>query len=125
MGCCEGKTNRKMPEISDNLMCHFIRGLIDGDGCITRSRSHYGRNYQFSIVILANLNMIYPIKRYLEKILGVSDHCILSEGPNIYSIRYSSKHDFLTIGDYIYNDAHIWISRKKDKFMEACEYFSC
>lgn len=114
-GCFNKKTFKiSFPSydiISKELIYHFIRGYIDGDGSIT----HGGCGS--SAITLEVLGTEKFLTTY-NKVLGF-------ENKKLYSFNHTSIKRSIISGPYaiyvldkIYNNAHIFLQRKYDKYLE-------
>lgn len=100
----------KMPKISNDLIRHFIRGYFDGDGNI---KNFYDKNnrhrYNFNIVggvdMLNSINDNMPCRLDIYKIKRDSD---------IFTLETTMKSKLVSIYNFLYKDATIYLSRKKD-----------
>lgn len=93
--------------IPSNLMRHFIHGIVDGDGSIgLRSDGRYGH-----IQVAGNKQDMTAISEVLSSI-GCRKAVPYSHY-NIYGISYSAKSDVTRILHYLYDDATIYLERKK------------
>lgn len=118
--------------MESNLVPHFIRGYFDGDGCVSvwESTERY-----FS----KRLNEIKKYKKLKAEfnIIGTIEFCECLEslfkdsiGVNckIYNDKRSDERivrikvwrheDMQKMYDYIYNDANLFLKRKKEKFVD-------
>ena len=86
---------------------HFIRGLIDSDGCICRKKN------SIYIEIAGHESYIKQISDMMPESWGIY------KNDNIFVIakRGNSK-DKLDFYSYLYKDATIWLQRKRDKYDE-------
>ena len=86
---------------------HFIRGLIDSDGCICRKKN------SLYIEIAGHESYIKQISNMMPESWGIY------KNDNIFVIakRGNSK-DKLDFYSYLYKDATIWLQRKRDKYDE-------
>ena len=86
---------------------HFIRGLIDSDGCICRKKN------SLYIEIAGHESYIKQISDMMPDQWGVY------KNDNIFVIakRGNSKDKF-DFYSYLYKDATIWLQRKRDKYDE-------
>ena len=86
---------------------HFIRGLIDSDGCICRKKN------SLYIEIAGHESYIKQISDMMPEQWGIY------KNDNIFVIakRGNSK-DKLAFYSYLYKDATIWLQRKRDKYDE-------
>lgn len=124
-GVTEGKSTRFIPALSDWLMPHYIRGLFDGDGSIVIRKAHtYGKAMRCCVVLLAYSNIINPLREYLENKLNLYHLSLCSDGGEAYSVRYSSRHDFIAVTNFMYKNANLYLKRKHCKYLEALSYLS-
>lgn len=100
--------------IAVDLTHHFIRGYFDGDGSISYSEKGGLCYPNFSIVgtwdVCNNIYNIFmnlsdSIKLYIEKY-----------GENTFKVRSGSQKNCLSIYKYMYENATIYLERKKDMF---------
>lgn len=101
----------RFPEnIDSNMIHHVIRGIFDGDGCISHNLvSFYGNEY-----------MMKDIKKILVDTININDNKIFN-GETCFSFSFSSKKDVKNFYHYIYDDATIFLKRKKERF-EKLDY---
>lgn len=122
-GVAEGKSERFFPNLKEEFIPHYIRGLFDGDGSITIRKAHsYGKAIRCCVVLLAHSKLISKLRDYLEKKLNVSHLTFCSDGGDAYSVRYSSRRDFITVTNFIYSNANIYLKRKFGKYQKALLY---
>lgn len=107
-----------------SLTSHFLRGIIDGDGCITISNSGdkykqtaiyisstVNQNWGFIGDILDSISVKYKIRR-LKDIRGESSQLLISDSLSIYNMC-----------EFIYKDSiDIRLERKYHKYMEFIDY---
>lgn len=117
-GVTENKTEHAyLPILEDkNLMRHMIRGIIDGDGFINSYISNR-RNELFRIGVCGTYATVKGLNDYLVDELDVFDR-VVTKTENIYMVDWASRRDFESICNYLYDDATIYLKRKKDKFDE-------
>lgn len=99
--------------VPDHLMWHFIRGLFDGDGSIFRSDFHSWR---------ATITSAAPILHELSDMLtrsGVHNVMRNSWSKKTNEIYISRVIEIKKFHDLIYQDASIWMHRKRDRFDEC------
>ena len=116
LGCVPNKSLIvEFPSISYDLSRHFIRGVFDGDGCISfiKNNSKYKR---FNI-ISGSEKFINSIKFILEKEINASIHLRKLKGKNIFSLDTSKKNIVQSIFRFMYKDATIYLDRKYQKFL--------
>lgn len=99
--------------VPKELIRHFIRGFIDGDGCIESSIKRLS-------ICSMSYNILLSIKLFLEKELDIKEYNIkptLKESGNIlyYYIIYSDS--FMKVLDYLYKDSTIYLTRKYNNYL--------
>jgi len=108
-GIIPNKTHHTFfPEIKKELQKHFIRGVVDGDGCINK--------YHFSV--LGNHLLISEISNILVKECNLIKKELVVNNkntPNIVFIAYYKKLDIKKIIEYLYKDSTIYLERKFEK----------
>lgn len=97
------------PKLPSILIKHFIRGVFDGDGCVSKNRKCIVVNF-----VSASFTFIQELKDILY-IFGVTTGKIL-DYKTWYSITVYSKRSTKTFYDLIYRDCNICLRRKKIKF---------
>ena len=105
----------QFPNISDNLIRHFIRGYFDGDGCLTITEKTFqigfagaSENFHIGLKNILELNGFHPCE-YIR---------VNKYGTKIYYMRLNrieEKYEFL---NWIYNDCNIYLDRKYQKYLK-------
>lgn len=107
-GCTPNKSLiLKFPNLSNDLIRHFIRGFFDGDGCITRQVNHLTVSPRISLL---------GTKDVLEKILYHSN----TDAKFRHDKRHSeetltldwNKEQGIKFINYIYNNSNVYLDRK-------------
>lgn len=113
IGLVENKTLKlEFPTvITDDLLPHFLRGLLDGDGFLEKKRYRIG--YTGTTALLTEIN------HKINRILGINFNIYAekcksnSMGNNLIStMKISNKKDCIKFLNYIYKDATIYMNRK-------------
>jgi hypothetical protein len=119
----------RFPDIPKSLERHFIRGVFDADGCMTKqiriTRRKSGRVYishggEFSIE--GNRELVSAIQLRLVE-LGLSANSINYAGKNVNRVRYGGINQLKTIYRYLYDGATIYLERKKELFDNILENY--
>lgn len=108
-----GLTPRKSLTIKMNipLSFPFIRGLIDGDGCI-----HVKSTNSVSVAIVSgSLVFMEQVKNFLES-NGIN--CKIRSSDNLFNLIISSRNNVLNFYRYLYYKSTYCLSRKREKY--AC-----
>ena len=120
LGCIPNKTLKlKFPterQVPKHLINHFIRGYIDGDGCITNST--------YSIMSLE----ILGTEEFLN---GIRKHFDLPNDKYLYDFNHSQIKRLMLTGknaynilNKIYENSDIFLIRKFNKYKEFAPLFS-
>ena len=99
-----------------DLYCHFIRGLIDGDGSI----SFYNRQNRCCHVkairfCQGNKKFVEDFIKFLHDNIGTKMINVYQEKENLWSCAYRTNSDMILLINYLYKDATIYLTRKKEK----------
>ena len=112
-GCLECKSLiLKAPNIEYNLKRHFIRGYVDGDGCLT-----YQRKNPLSMTL--NIIGTEDILKFIYKSIFGNNYCILLKDKrfhNEYTKYVTFGREQSRIISYIlYENSNIYLQRKFDR----------
>jgi intein/homing endonuclease len=99
-----------------DLYRHFIRGLIDGDGSI----SFYNRQNRYCHVkairfCQGNKKFVEDFIKFLHDNIGTKMINVYQEKENLWSCAYRANSDMILLINYLYKDATIYLTRKKEK----------
>ena len=116
------KTNIvKYPEIPDELQNHFIRGVFDGDGCISihkENREGCGVNRGQFNICSGSKEFIYEYVEKLIILVNVKRNKIINHNNRYYTIDWAGFTDIENLYKFLYNNATIYLDRKKKTFDE-------
>lgn len=113
LGCVNNKTFKiTLPELNDEIMCHFIRGYFDGDGGISKIKGKWDK-----VSIAGNQNFIESLKQYLLE-YDISKIYIYTQG-KIKILSITNISDIIKFKKIIYNNDTISLERKKNRFNEV------
>ena len=112
--------------IPENLRGHFVRGFIDGDGYMGDN----GEEGNFSISIVGvSESFLTCIGDLISIATGMSYNLYKSKGKTVdyISLRWSCDRmnkleKIAKLRDYLYTNATIYLSRKKEKIDAYIEY---
>lgn len=109
--------------IPENLMNHFIRGLFDGDGCLSKTIQKNKNNiFSYRFDICGTLNVCLGVQRELNKVVIKEDE---NRKPyqqgKIYRQFYRKLQSLKLIYNYLYEDAHFFLKRKQNIFKQVFE----
>ena len=98
---------------SEQLIRHFIRGYVDGDGCVTHTS-----NSKLEFIIIGTKEFLNGIKEYCPYIHNILYHKDKRRpDSNTYSLIFANN-IAKAFGRYIYENATIFLSRKYNKFLD-------
>jgi intein/homing endonuclease len=122
LGVVPSKTFKlKFPNfIEEHLIHHFVRGYFDGDGNI-----HYNKSCkQLMFSITSTENFLLSLQEILIKNCFLNKVKLGTRHPerkhNIRQLAYCGNNSVRRIYEWLYNDANIFLSRKKlyyDKYL--------
>ena len=108
-----------IPEMSESLIRHFIRGYFDGDGCITiwlskeKCKSDRVRG-KFDICAKSASILNEFIKFFATHDIKINLNYLKRD--DMYRISTSSKKELEKIYNILYKDSNFYLSRKFNKF---------
>ena len=102
--------------IDDKWMPHVIRGILDGDGHIAAHQN--GTRFLHGISFCGSHKLMEDLSNYC------SQHLKLKVAPQVYDykdrqlseIKIQNIDDMYTFGEWIYKNATIYLTRKKDTY---------
>lgn len=130
LGVLKNKTYKELniPVMDESLIRHFIRGYFDADGTV-----FYDRKYLRANICSINHDFLIKLKNVLDKNEIISTITIETrEGKKLktpqgiesitfkdmYRLNISSKSIKTNFKDYLYNNASIFLTRKKEIFFK-------
>lgn len=104
-------------QVSKELIPHFIRGYMDGDGCIVCTEKHK------SIEILGTNHILKGICYYTNIPIGriYKTNC---KSDKIFRLVCNKTRDVLNFCNYIYKDSNIYLERKFNKYKLLMKYYA-
>jgi hypothetical protein len=132
-GCNINKSRVGMtfPLLRNDLIHHFIRGFMDGDGCITLGKRNYKykrkrtwkvknahlESYRLRLAFTStDAHFLGEIVKYLP-----TDKYKMNRKQRkqfVYTLWIERQKEVLQCLDYIYKDAHYFLKRKYEKLIE-------
>lgn len=109
---------KNLPEIPEEFMLDYLRGLWDGNGSFIITYPENRKNFRFS-ASLTNYNRCFleEISKYLNDNYNFPKGHIYKDH-NVWCLRYSAKRDVLHLGQLFYENNYLSLRRKKDKYLE-------
>lgn len=108
-----------LPIIPEEMYRHFIRGLFDGDGCLTFSMDKNYRRYTFSIV--GSYDLMIGVKNIIfnETKINLSDRKMKS----IHNVYKRGNQQIMEIMDWLYKDSSVFLIRKHEKYQDMLNFY--
>lgn len=117
-GITERKSGKEKPYICKNkeLEKSYIRGLIDGDGCLGKTR--------FFIKLVGSQEICTYFKDFIKNnvLIAANSKAEVREKETIYEIQFSGKNLASEIINYLYKDSNIYLDRKYQIYLD---HYSC
>lgn len=102
-----------------NLVRHFIRGYIDGDGAIVKNNTQYGPSY--SVNIVGTDSVLEFIADYLYSnnlIKNKNKHEKRHKDDVVSYCRWGGNIQTYHILSHLYDNAHCYLSRKYNRYID-------
>jgi len=120
-GIVQNKThllNNLPTNIDNNLMKHFIRGYFDGDGTVYSYKEKGSEKVKLRFGFYGTHNYVKSIRDYLgkEADLSMNVNPYDQKEAEVSFILYTTQNNIKDFYNYTYNDATIYLTRKRRKF---------
>lgn len=102
-------TLKSLASLPDELMPHYLRGLFDGDGVCSFNRPYLRIGY-----CSYNIEFVENFQDYIVQKLKINKNQLFNTG-NCWQCSWSKRQDLEKIYHYLYDNATIFLSRKKNK----------
>lgn len=113
----------KYPEIPKHLESHFMRGLFDGDGCISIHKKRKGSRDTSDRgqvnICSGSRDFIEEYVERLNKYCGITKNKIRCPKGTYNVIDWGSFSDIEKFYEFFYKDATVYLERKKETFDRA------
>lgn len=124
---CNKTRSVKTPNISKSLLCHFYRGILDGDGWITHR--YFGKKRIFSFEIgfsSANIDFLKEIQKWIEDSINRKCGYIISRNRHngsVCQLTIGGNILFLEVINLLYpKSCVVFLDRKKEIIEESIVY---
>lgn len=107
----------KYPNISEKYDKDFIRGLFDGDGCLTYSMRGNYRGYKFSIV--GNEELILEVR---NRLLKLNIYIGFRKNKSIYELSVKGNRQIIKLLNWLYLDSDTSMNRKEEKYQDMIKW---
>lgn len=104
------------PNISDNLIRHFIRGFFDGDGWICFSKNKFYLSFSS-----CSSEIILSIRKIIKNNFKKDGSFFVRKynqfnWKDVFQLSYAAKEDVHKVLNYMYHDVNIYLDRKYNLF---------
>lgn len=113
-GMVKGRAGVRLPDLPAAETRHLIRGMFDGDGCISVYRRANGKQ-EVEWSLAGNSELLDGVARILAAELGIPQARPFQKA-GIWIIRYSGRRQAEKIGRWLYSGATRYLTRKRDPF---------
>lgn len=120
-----GENKEKLPILPSALKSHFIRGIFDGDGCISLDQRYINKYPDSAIpadffILFNSYDHAKTIQNWIIEATANNKTKIISKQGQgkqlVWKIRWGGTSSILSIRDWLYHDADFFITRKKEIF---------
>lgn len=120
LGGKERKSNDiEFPIIPKEFLSDFIRGYFDGDGCIYTFKPNDQNLLRARITICGTKNFLLCLQQRINEDLNIGMKQLVDMnkyGSNVFNLVYTKNKDIVSLYYYMYKDATVFLTRKKNKF---------
>jgi AraC-like DNA-binding protein len=124
-GVVEKKSNiLQPPNISKELIPHFIRGYFDGDGSIWKQTNKNGKDLQYNVSFVGtDAILTYIMDNLLEANAIKRRYALNKRKPThvVSNIKFGGNNNVLLFLNHLYNDANIFLERKHNIYLDLKE----
>lgn len=124
-GCGQAKTfSLKFPydDMDVSLYNHFIRGFFDGDGSISLTElksGNYKGDHKTVVQFTGQIDFLTELRKIFNKYCSLNKNIKIikdGRGKKAFYLCYCGCRQCIKIREYLYDNATIYLQRKKDKF---------
>lgn len=108
----------EMPNIDNDLISHYLRGLFDGDGSYHYHYDTKNNRYRYTFeIVSASKIFIEQIQQYLLSV-GIKTNLYYRKEFEYFRLMTASKKELLKLIDLLYSNATVYLDRKFKKVNE-------
>ena len=111
----------KFPEVPKKYLKDFIRGYVDGDGCIDITKGYRGNKVYIGprLRILSNYDFLSSLNEKTKEFISHNTNAISKKGKdNVYCVTYNFS-TARNILKWLYKDCKICLIRKYNRAKEV------
>ncbi|MED4883890.1 hypothetical protein [Bacillus smithii] len=106
--------------VPDDLINHFIRGYIDGDGSVVFYT--YDKVDDFYVTVLGTENFLIKLSDVLIK-NEINSGKIRKTSSKAYELHICGRDNLAKLYNFLYKNANVFLERKREQFRKALIYF--
>ena len=107
-------------QVPNDLISHFIRGYFDGDGSVYCHQDSGVGGISFT----GTENMLNSILMHIKTVVPTNTQVHQYKNKDIYDLKIGGRNCFHQCYEYLYDNATIFLDRKKDKFEEILNEYN-
>ena len=108
-----GKETRSFPILREDLIKHFVRGLLDADGSVLLRSGHI-----IAVDFAGYPVLMDSIYNYLQNAnIRFTEKCMATRG-KIKILRITGRDNFKVLYGLLYSDMTICLERKRIRFLQ-------
>ncbi len=97
--------------ISEDVLRHYIRGYIDGDGCWSSDNKKYPT---ITLTIVSTKNFLFIINKIFLKYNLVKQFNKIKKPSKIHALAFGGNKQIKKIAEWLYKDSIVYLKRKKE-----------
>ena len=116
-GCTNSKSlTIEMPDLpSKEAYRHFVRGYLDGDGCIMVKDRYCSCSFTSG-----SYKFLKSLHDYLLEVVQINSVISHRENTNTYELDTLSRYETLQLLKFLYEDSMIYLDRKYEQYQRYC-----
>ena len=101
------------------LIKHFIRGYVDGDGCLSYTNQEH---IKATLSILGTKDVLTNLQHWLP--LEFENEILYKDGENsnVKMLTFNGQRAYY-VANYLYKNCNVCLKRKYDKYIEYCRLY--
>ena len=103
--------NVKFPRVPDKYFCHFTRGYLDGDGCV----SFVGRHRNVQVELYGTQKFIVGLRDGICFQLNIRVSEVKYYRNNIWRVIWGAQGDVYKLYKWLYSNGYVCLERKRKR----------
>ena len=124
LGCVPQKTLKlKFPDFSifknKRNILHFIRGYVDGDGCLCIYKKSQNGSLRTCLSLVGTESFLQTVNNLFENVGYIYNKSCTNWSNKAFNLSFNDVAS-RKIARYLYTNSSIYLERKYEKFLEFC-----